>query len=113
MMTQVMEHFGSPWTAEAIENAPSLADEKARIAHVKKSQHVEVARPAGPIRRASRDLFECLEAHQRLPEETSRYVFKQLAEAVCHLHRNGIVHCDLKVGNVPLSGFSPAYFEPN
>lgn len=97
-----MEHFGSPWSLEV----PSLAEgqskdvsdlSKASNDSLPSTSHPMVSRPGPPIRRASCDLFECLEAHERLPETTSRYVFKQLADAVCHLHRNGIVHCDLKV----------------
>lgn len=71
----------------------------------------KVVRPGGPIRRASCDLFECLEAYERLPEETSRFVFKQLAETVCHLHRSGIIHCDLKVSiSCERSACSRIYF---
>lgn len=102
-----MEHFGAPWNVEmtrdpdASAGPPSSSSAKDIVTETKNSLQIDLSprlsRPAGPIRRASCDLFECLEAYQRLPEETSKFVFKQLADTVCHLHRSGIVHCDLKV----------------
>ena len=104
---QVMEHFGSPWNIEITRDSVALSGGSSLppaedSSNQMNSLHLDLSpkssRPAGPIRRASCDLFECLEAYQRFPEETSRFVFKQLAETVCYLHRSGIVHCDLKVG---------------
>jgi len=95
-----MEHFGTPWNVEMALNSalPSAFQKMERPSNVQvASVPTSASRPIGPVRRASCDLFECLEAYERLPEETSRFVFKQLAETVCHLHRSGIVHCDLKV----------------
>ncbi|KAK9899222.1 kinase-like protein [Cystobasidium minutum MCA 4210] len=104
----VMEHFGTPWNVEmARDSLPvsvTSSVPQANAVNPVNSLHLDLSpktsRPAGPIRRASRDLFECLEAYQRLPEETSKFIFKQLADTVCYLHRSGIVHCDLKDENI-------------
>lgn len=46
------------------------------------------------------DLFECIEAHDRLPERTIHYMFKQLYSVVLYLNSQGLVHRDLKDENV-------------
>jgi serine/threonine protein kinase len=100
---QVMEYFGSPWSVEMA--APASRDvghDKYQSQLISPSLLLSVGSNQGrptPVRRASCDFFECLEKHERLPEDTARYVFGQLAETVCHLHRKGIVHCDLKVSS--------------
>ncbi len=46
------------------------------------------------------DLFECIECHYYLPEETIHYIFVQLYEVVKYLAEQGLVHRDLKDENV-------------
>lgn len=48
--------------------------------------------PPPMIRRSSCDLFECIEQHQRLPEEQARYIFSQIVDAVYCLASMGICH---------------------
>ncbi|KAJ1548374.1 hypothetical protein HK405_003475, partial [Cladochytrium tenue] len=51
-------------------------------------------------RRTSCDLFECIDAHKRIPEATAKFIFAQIALAVQYLHNKGIVHRDLKDENI-------------
>lgn len=54
----------------------------------------------GVTRRPPCDLFECIEAHSRLPEKTILKIFRQLLAAVIYMYSQGIVHRDLKDENV-------------
>ncbi|KAI0793203.1 kinase-like domain-containing protein [Abortiporus biennis] len=53
-------------------------------------------------RRASYDLFECIEQskHKRLSENQARYIFAQVVDAVQYLNSQGITHCDIKDENL-------------
>ncbi|KAI0084317.1 kinase-like domain-containing protein [Irpex rosettiformis] len=51
--------------------------------------------PNGP-----RCLESYLRTYGRLSLENTKYVFYQLADAVFHLHSNGISHCDIKPSNI-------------
>jgi serine/threonine protein kinase len=44
------------------------------------------------------DLFDKMAKEGKLPEEKSRFYFKQLVEGLGHCHYNGICHRDLKLG---------------
>ncbi|TPX46735.1 hypothetical protein SeLEV6574_g03067 [Synchytrium endobioticum] len=76
--------------------------------------------PAPLQRRVSCDLFECIEQYSYFTEEQSRYVFRQIASAVAHLHQLNIVHRDIKDENlliddnfnVKLIDFGSAAFIP-
>ncbi|CUA66911.1 hypothetical protein RSOLAG22IIIB_00361 [Rhizoctonia solani] len=57
------------------------------------------ARPQMP-RRASYDLFECIEQHERLSEGQAKYIFAQVAETVWYLDSIGITHRDIKDENL-------------
>jgi hypothetical protein len=46
------------------------------------------------------DLFECIEAHNFLPEKRIHYIFLQLLDIVRYLKTQGILHRDLKDENV-------------
>lgn len=54
----------------------------------------------GVTRRSPCDLFECIEAHTRLPEDTIRHMFVQILDAVLYLYSLGICHRDLKDENI-------------
>ena len=63
------------------------------------------APPIGPSKAEEKeespcDLFECIECHYYLPEETIHYIFVQLYDVVKYLAEQGIVHRDLKDENV-------------
>ncbi|KAH7339528.1 kinase-like domain-containing protein [Rhizoctonia solani] len=57
------------------------------------------ARPQMP-RRASYDLFECIEQHERLSEGQAKYIFAQVVESVWYLDSIGITHRDIKDENL-------------
>ncbi|CAE6517949.1 unnamed protein product [Rhizoctonia solani] len=58
-----------------------------------------LARPHMP-RRASYDLFECIEQHERLSEGQAKYIFAQVVETVWYLDSIGITHRDIKDENL-------------
>ncbi|KAI9356787.1 kinase-like domain-containing protein [Zopfochytrium polystomum] len=55
---------------------------------------------AGLPRRASSDLFDCINLLHHLTECQARHVFRQLVAAVAHLDARGILHRDIKDENV-------------
>lgn len=46
------------------------------------------------------DLFDFIEIRKDLSERECRFIFKQIVLAIYHLHKNGIVHRDIKDENV-------------
>ncbi|KAG8747163.1 hypothetical protein FRC10_002212 [Ceratobasidium sp. 414] len=57
------------------------------------------ARPQAP-RRASYDLFECIEQHERLSEGQAKHIFAQVVDTVKYLDSIGITHRDIKDENL-------------
>ncbi|KAF8608819.1 kinase-like protein [Ceratobasidium sp. AG-I] len=58
-----------------------------------------LTRPQMP-RRASYDLFECIEQHERLSEGQAKYIFAQVVDTVRYLDSIGISHRDIKDENL-------------
>ena len=56
-----------------------------------------------------RALLEALETQGPLPLDRALHVFRQLAEALQHSHEAGVLHRDLKPGNVLLGADDTAY----
>ncbi|WOL16622.1 hypothetical protein Cni_G25410 [Canna indica] len=48
------------------------------------------------------ELFSCVSARGRLPEEVARQLFHQLLSAVAYAHAHGVFHRDLKLENILL-----------
>jgi len=46
------------------------------------------------------DLFLLISKCERFTENTCRYFFKQLLDAIAHCHEKGVAHCDLKLENI-------------
>ncbi|KAI9205615.1 kinase-like domain-containing protein [Polychytrium aggregatum] len=57
-------------------------------------------KPPSLTRKSSRDLFECIEQHQRFTEDQAKFVMKQILTVVRDLHALGIIHRDLKDENI-------------
>ncbi|KZV61976.1 kinase-like protein [Peniophora sp. CONT] len=53
---------------------------------------------------ARTDLDQLVTTNGRLNERTAKSVAKQLCTALLYIHDNGIVHCDVKPGNVLITG---------
>lgn len=91
----VTEFHGTSWSLtnpelnprrnRGLKSAPSIADHTLS----KKSKEESPC-----------DLFECIEAHNYLPEETIHFIFTQLYDVVKYLASNGVVHRDLKDENL-------------
>lgn len=46
------------------------------------------------------DLFDFIEIKKDLSEDESKFIFKQIVSSIYHLHKNGIVHRDIKDENI-------------
>lgn len=54
-------------------------------------------------RRASCDLFECIEQYTSFDEATAKYIFAQIVDVVASLGRIGVCHRDIKDENIVVS----------
>jgi serine/threonine protein kinase len=68
------------------------------------------------------DLFDYIELNEKMTATEIRHIFRQIVQAVAHLHKHGIVHRDIKdenvivdnTGHVQLIDFgSAAYLKPD
>lgn len=87
-----MEHHGVMWQASEI--PPPTHPRSDPAFHIPLSMRSR--------RRASSDLYNCIEHHQRLDEHLAGYVFSQLVRAVYDLDQIGICHTDLRDENVAI-----------
>ena len=96
---------------EALTNELQNTDPLSKLANFSSDGHdsldddlLKIPKEVPPkfTRRASHDLFECIEQskHKRLSENQARYVFAQVVEAVYYLDSQGITHCDIKDENL-------------
>ena len=49
------------------------------------------------------DLFDYIEIKGSIPEKKCQHLFAQIAAAIAHLHKHGIVHRDIKEENIVLN----------
>lgn len=120
----VMELHGTPWTASnpllqsaAIQPAAAesakfssirggglvgAASEGARAMSDHPAPKKKIKNPSRPeiSRRASCDLFECIEHHSKFSENKARHIFKQIVDCVRFLNEYGICHRDIKDENI-------------
>ena len=94
--------------ADAADVSASEARAAARLAHPGLAQVFDVGRQHGLeyivmelVR--GRSLREVLAARRRLSPAESVSIGAQLADALAHAHRHGVVHCDVKPRNVMLT----------
>ncbi|SGZ12955.1 BQ5605_C028g10538 [Microbotryum silenes-dioicae] len=92
---QTMTPSASPTSAEMSPLASSLTPTS--------TNKLSPPRPAPMERRASCDLFECIERYHRFDENIARYIFMQIVEVVYTLGTLGIVHRDIKDENIVIS----------
>jgi len=111
-----MEHHGSPWVTPekapvtspaAFAGTPSSPQPMTPAAsptlQTTELPLLSPPRPAPMERRASCDLFECIEQHSRFDAETAKYVFRQVVDVVAALGSLGICHRDIKDENIVIS----------
>uniref|UniRef100_A0A3B3ZR87 non-specific serine/threonine protein kinase n=1 Tax=Periophthalmus magnuspinnatus TaxID=409849 RepID=A0A3B3ZR87_9GOBI len=48
------------------------------------------------------ELYDYIQERRRVPETEARTIFRQITSAVHYLHKNGVVHRDLKLENILL-----------
>ncbi|KAJ3375351.1 hypothetical protein GGF31_004469 [Allomyces arbusculus] len=95
----VMELFGSQWKKTGAIDAVKSQDPPPL------QRSYSEPTPKAPVlgRRQSMDLFECIEANQKLSESTARTIFRQVVGAVCHLASHNLLHRDLKDENLVIT----------
>ncbi|KAG1377510.1 hypothetical protein G6F61_006671 [Rhizopus arrhizus] len=96
----VMELHGSQWVARPstpISRSPALSQDSQSTISSDEEEEM-LSRPFA--RRASCDLFECIEQHKHLDEPRAKDIFRQIVHCVAYLDRLGICHRDIKDENV-------------
>ncbi|KAJ3124300.1 hypothetical protein HK098_001212 [Nowakowskiella sp. JEL0407] len=92
----ITELHGTEWD---VSSNPALSPQKhLGLRTSNRSKHEQPKE--GVKRRAPCDLFECIDAHERIPESTAKHIFAQIALAVHYLNKKGYVHRDLKDENI-------------
>jgi len=93
----VTELFGTSWAPESNHLVNPQRNPGLKL---RKSADKPLLQSIAGMEEAPCDLFECIEAHNYLPEATIHKIFCQLLSVVNYLASCGVVHRDLKDENV-------------
>lgn len=88
----VLELFGTRWTVEN----PTLKNNEPALNKQSTITILDTDIDSRNPEEATNDLFDCVNYHSGLKIDTAKQVFGQVVLAIDHLHKNHIVHMDIK-----------------